>query len=146
LVSIRPAAVTEFELIERFFAPLGAARGDVVLGIGDDAAVVAPPAGATTHSTCATLVPVEGADPAGLAALLLDRALADLATVSAEPAWMTLALTLPSPDEAWLEAFGRSLGEAANPHRIALVGGDTTRGPTTITLFLHGVTRTGAGP
>lgn len=77
--------------------------------------------------------------------------LSDLAAMGAEPAWMTLALTMPSVDETWLEQFSAGLFEAADYYGISLVGGDTTRGPRAINITVHGqvpegkaLTRSGA--
>ena len=135
----------EFELIDRFFAKLGAMRPDVLLGVGDDAALlVAPPA--EVLALCVDTL-VEGVHfPADLDAADVGwRALAvnlsDLAAMGAKPAWATLALTLPRLDEVmedWLEAFALGFGALARQHGVALVGGDTTRGPLTISVTAAG--------
>ena len=67
--------------------------------------------------------------------------LSDLAAMGAEPRWCTLALTLPKPDERWLEGFSRGLFELADAYGVSLVGGDLTRGPLTVTLQLMGARR-----
>jgi thiamine-monophosphate kinase len=79
--------------------------------------------------------------------------LSDLAAMGAEAAWATLALTLPEPDPVWLEAFAGGFFTLAGRHGVQLVGGDTTRGPLTVTVQAHGFTpqgqalrRTGAQP
>ena len=135
----------EFELIDRFFAKLGAARPDVLLGVGDDAALLVPPPNEAVALCVDTLV--EGVHfPADLDAADVGwRALAvnlsDLAAMGAKPAWATLALTLPRLDEAmedWLEAFSSGFGALAKQQGVALVGGDTTRGPLTITVQAAG--------
>lgn len=132
----------EFELIERFFARRGATRADVRLGVGDDAALVTPAAGAECVLALDTLV--EGAHfPAGMDARYVGhRALAvnlsDLAAMGAEPAWALLGLTLPSVDEHWLAGFSAGLDALARRFQVALVGGDTTRGPLTVTIALAG--------
>lgn len=138
----------EFELIERYFRTGFPSREDVVVGIGDDAAVLAPPpAGRQLVVAVDTLV--EGVhfppdfDAADLGYRALAVNLSDLAAMGAEPAWMTLALTLPKADEAWLVTFARGLREAAAPWRVALVGGDTTRGPLTVTIQLLGTVPAG---
>ena len=137
----------EFELIERFFTRRGAARADVVLGVGDDAALVTPAAGAERVLALDTLV--EGAHfPAGMDARFVGhRALAvnlsDLAAMGAEPAWALLGLTLPSVDEHWLAGFSAGLDALARRFQVALVGGDTTRGPLTVTIALAGNVPTG---
>lgn len=84
-------------------------------------------------------------DPADLAYKALAVNLSDLAAMGAEPAWLTLALTLPEADEAWLEAFSDSLFVQLNYYDMQLIGGDTTRGPLSMTLGIHGFVPTGRG-
>ena len=132
----------EFELIDRFFASLGASRADVVAGVGDDAAVLSVPAGHELVACVDTLV--EGRHfPADLDAhdigwRSLAVNLSDLAAMGAVPAWAMLALTLPELDETWLDGFSRGLGRLATQYNVALVGGDTTRGPLTLSVSALG--------
>lgn len=77
-------------------------------------------------------------DPADLAYKALAVNLSDLAAMGAEPAWLTLALTLPEVDEVWLEAFSDSLFVQLDYYAMQLIGGDTTRGPLSMTLGIHG--------
>lgn len=122
----------EFHLINRYFAGLTPAREDVVLGIGDDAAILSPPPGHTLAMTCDTLIAgvhfPEETDPFSIGYKALAVNLSDLAAMGAQPAWVTLALTLPRYNEPWLEDFARGFRELATHFGIALVGGDTTRG------------------
>lgn len=132
----------EFALIDRIRARVRA-RADVVLGIGDDAALLRLPAGHDLVVTTDTLVsgvhfPVETA-PADIGWKALAVNLSDLAAMAATPAWCTLALTLPDADADWLEAFLDGFLELADLHGVALVGGDTTSGPLSITVTAHGV-------
>ena len=135
-------ALSEFDLIHRYFASLSPVRADVLLGVGDDCALLAPPPGQALAVSIDTLVEgrhfAPGADPEALGHKCLAVNLSDLAAMGAEPAWATLALTLPRADEAWLDAFARGLGALARQWGVALVGGDTTRGPLSITLQVHG--------
>ncbi|MBV8144713.1 MAG: thiamine-phosphate kinase [Gammaproteobacteria bacterium] len=134
--------LSEFALIERYFRACGAERADVTLGVGDDAALLQVAPGCELVAATDTLVagvhfPAGSpADSIGHRALAVN--LSDLAAMGARPAWALLALTLPEADEAWLGAFARGLGELALTHGVALVGGDTTRGPLTITVQLLG--------
>ncbi|MCL1036228.1 thiamine-phosphate kinase [Shewanella submarina] len=132
----------EFQLIENFFSGRGPLRRDVLLGIGDDCAVVQPAVNKSLAISVDTLVENVHFLPAMPAADLGYKALAvnlsDLASMGAEPAWMTLALTLPEPDELWLRRFSEGLLDAAEYYGIALVGGDTTRGPKSITITVNG--------
>jgi len=140
--------LSEFALIERYFRSVGAQRADVTLGVGDDAAVLRVPPGSELVAATDTLVagvhfPQDSAaDSIGHRALAVN--LSDLAAMGARPAWALLALTMPEADEAWLGEFARGLGELAHSHEVALVGGDTTRGPLCITVQLLGYLPTGA--
>ena len=135
-------AVSEFDLIRQYFAHATASRDDVVLGIGDDCALLRPVPGQTLAVSIDTLVEgrhfAAGADPQALGHKALAVNLSDLAATGASPAWATLALTLPAADTVWLEAFMQGFAALAGEHRVQLVGGDTTRGPLSITVQVHG--------
>ncbi len=134
--------VKEFQLIECFFNGRSQVRKDVQLGIGDDCALVVPAKDKAIAISCDTLVenvhfyPDMPAKALGYKSLAVN--LSDLASMGAEPAWMTLALTLPEVDETWLTDFSAGLFEAADYYGVALIGGDTTRGPKSISITVHG--------
>ncbi len=138
----------EFELIDRYFRALGARRPDVVLGVGDDAAVLSVPAGKRLVAAMDTLVEAihfpTGCAPRSIGHRVLAVNLSDLAAMGAKPAWAMLALTMPAADEQWLAEFAAGLDELARRHDVALVGGDTTAGPLTVTLTLLGVAESGS--
>lgn len=140
-------AVAEFELIDRLRARAGT-RADVVLGIGDDAALLAVPAGEQLVVTADTLnagvhFPAEtAAFDIGWKALAVN--LSDLAAMGASPRWLTLSLTLPGADPAWLDALADGLFALADAHGVALVGGDTTRGPLALGITAMGSVPAGA--
>ncbi|NNL62939.1 MAG: thiamine-phosphate kinase [Woeseiaceae bacterium] len=121
----------EFGIIRRFFTREPGAAG-VVVGIGDDGAVVEPTPGLQQVQVIDTLV--EGvhfpsnmpAADVGYRAVAVN--LSDIASMGARPRWMTLALTLRDKDESWIEAFANGLFDAAGEYDVALIGGDTTRG------------------
>jgi thiamine-monophosphate kinase len=106
------------------------------VGIGDDGAVFKATAGNELVTVVDTLVgkvhfPVDiGAADLGYRAVAVN--LSDIAAMGAKPRWMTLALTLPSAEPGWLEAFSNGLFEAAAEHDVLLIGGDTTRGDTVV--------------
>ena len=135
--------MSEFELIARHFARLGAERGDVRVGVGDDGAVVMPPAARELVMVVDTLVESVHFPRGSPAASIGHRAfavnLSDIAAMGAEPAWALLALTLPESDEAWLTQFARAAGDLCRRHGVSLIGGDTTRGPLSITVTLVGI-------
>lgn len=136
----------EFDLIDRIRARVGM-REDVLLGIGDDAAILRVPAGRQLVVTMDALnsgvhFPAETA-PADIGWKALAVNLSDLAAMGATPAWCTLSLSLPEPDAVWLEGFLDGFLALAAAHGIALVGGDTTRGPLSISVAAHGLVEDG---
>jgi len=132
----------EFDLIELIRQRTAQPRDDVRLGIGDDAAVLAVPAGQELAVAIDTLV--DGVHfPRGTAAAdigwkALAVNLSDLAAMGASPAWALLSLTLPQADRAFVEGFVEGFVQLAKPQRLALVGGDTTRGPLAVSVAVHG--------
>ncbi|MBE0485981.1 thiamine-phosphate kinase [Marinobacter sp.] len=138
----------EFELIRQYFQPLAAkARtGQLVLGPGDDCAIQRVPPGRDLVFSVDTLVegvhfPLDySSSHLGWRALAV--ATSDLAAMGAEPVCFTLALTLPAADPLWLSGFAEGLARASEAFDIALAGGDTTRGPLTISLQVHGTVAT----
>ncbi|QNN45655.1 thiamine-phosphate kinase [Thermomonas brevis] len=136
----------EFDLIARIRQRV-ASRDDVVLGIGDDCALLAPPPGMQLATTMDTLnagvhFPPETA-PADVGWKALAVNLSDLAAMGAQPAWCTLSLTLPQADAAFVDGFCDGFFALAQRHGIALVGGDTTRGPLSIGIAAHGIVEPG---
>ena len=135
-------AASEFDLIARYFSDIGPPRRDVVLGVGDDCALLMPPPGKLLAVSMDTLVSgvhfLPNADPFALGHKALAVNLSDLAAMGAQPAWATLALTLPKVDPAWLEGFSRGFKALANRWEVQLIGGDTTQGPLSITVQMHG--------
>ncbi|HWW21606.1 MAG TPA: thiamine-phosphate kinase [Steroidobacteraceae bacterium] len=133
----------ETHLIDRYFRDLGARRGDVALGVGDDAALLRVPTGAELVLTTDALI--EGAHflPGAAAHSLGHRAMAinlsDIAAMGATPAWALLSLNLPAADEAWLREFADGFGALAARHNVALVGGNLGRGPLSVTVQLAGL-------
>jgi thiamine-monophosphate kinase len=136
-------AATEFDLIRDYFLKATRPRPDVQLGIGDDCALLSIPSGQVLAVSIDTLVAgrhfAQDADPESLGHKALAVNLSDLAAMGAEPAWATLALTLPMSDEAWLERFMAGFAALAAKFDLQLVGGDTTRGPLSITVQVHGL-------
>jgi thiamine-monophosphate kinase len=146
----------EFEIIARYFAAHDR-RADVLLGIGDDAAVL--DVRGDRKLVVATDTVVEGVHfpphtaPADIGYRALAVNLSDLAAMGAEPSWMTLSLSLPNATESWIAELASGLFELADRHQVVLVGGDTVRGPLVITVQLAGwvepdrwLTRSGAKP
>lgn len=131
----------EFDLIARIRARAGKRR-DVRLGIGDDAALLAPRPDERLVACCDTMnvgvhFPPDTA-PADIGWKALAVNLSDLAAMGASPAWALLSLSLPEPDATWLDAFLDGFCELAALHDVALVGGDTTRGPLSICVTALG--------
>ncbi len=132
----------EFELIERYFTNAGSERADVLLGVGDDAAILAPPYDCELVVSTDTLVAgihfFADVDPFSLGHKTLAVNLSDMAAMGARPAWVTLALTIPQVDEQWLDGFSRGFSRLAQQYGVQLVGGDTTCGPLSITVQAMG--------
>jgi len=140
----------EFDLISRYFTrgdERGAGSAGVVLGIGDDAAVLQVPPGEQLVAAVDTIVAGRHflketpAHSIGHRALAVN--LSDLAAMGATPAWATLALTLPQADPQWLEGFASGLFTLAEQHGVALVGGDTTSGPLSVSIQVLGTVAAG---
>lgn len=139
----------EFSLIEKYFKPLGevslgnqSASPNVVMGIGDDCALLNSKPGHELAVSLDTLVAgvhfLENVNPVDLGYKALAVNLSDLAAMGAEPAWFTLGLSLPEKDERWLQDFVHGLSLLARQYQMPLVGGDTTKGPLTISVQVAG--------
>lgn len=138
----------EFEIIRRYFNRDTQLSG-VVVGIGDDGAVLAADCSKQQVQVIDTLI--EGVhfpsatNPADIAYRAVAVNLSDIAAMGAVPRWMTLALTLENASEQWLQEFASGLFAAADEHNVALVGGDTTRGSAvTVTVSITGEVNEGA--
>lgn len=137
----------EFDLIARIRERCTHRRGDVALGIGDDAALLDVPAGRQLVACTDTLVAdvhfPSGTTPGDIGWKALAVNLSDLAAMGAVPAWALLALTLPRADAAFVEDFAGGFAELARVHDVALIGGDTTQGPLSVTVTALGVVPAG---
>lgn len=141
---------SEFDIIRRYFnSPADLSKG-VVVGGGDDAAILRPPAGHDLVTAVDTLVSGvhfpenTPAEAIGHRALAVN--LSDLAAMGAKPAWALMALSLPAVDENWLTGFMAGFRRLADQADIVLVGGDTTRSPVlTVSVTVQGIVPTGTG-
>ena len=133
--------MNEFALIELIRATLDAPIG-AEGGIGDDATILEVPGGEQLVTSTDTLVEGvhfdKGAAPQDIGYKALAVNLSDLAAMGATPRWFLLALTHPELDSTWVQAFASGLAEAARTGPIKLSGGDTTRGPLSITITVMG--------
>lgn len=145
----------EFDLITRYFTNIGVKRSDATISVGDDGAVLQVRDGYDLVVTTDTMVEnthfFPDVDPRALGHKLVTVNISDLAAMGAEPTWLSLALTLPKMDELWLSQFAAGLHETAEYYNCQLVGGDTTRGPLSLTMIAKGlvprgkaITRAGA--
>lgn len=139
-------SLSEFSIIERYFTR-PSRRGDVVLGVGDDAALMQVPHGMQLAVSVDTLIaghhfPVD-TDPEAIGYKSLAVNLSDMAAMGAKPAWVTLSLALPEPDEQFLERFAKGFFTLAQEYDVELVGGDTVRGPMAFTVQVTGFVPTG---
>ena len=147
----------EFELIKRYFTEQIVKRKDVLIGIGDDCAILTPPENYNIAVTTDTLVAgvhfPHDTSPRAIGHKAIAVNLSDLAAMGAEPTWVSLAITLPSVDENWVNEFCAGIFELCEFYNVQLIGGDTTQGPLSITITAQGIvpvdaqlTRTGAKP
>jgi len=132
----------ESNLIMHYFNRYRKNHQGVKLGIGDDCALLMVPENQWLAISTDTLVSgthfLSNIDAADLAYKALAVNLSDLAAMGAEPAWLSLALTLPEINEAWLKTFSDSLFKQLDYYHIQLIGGDTTYGKLSLTLTIHG--------
>ncbi len=135
-------AGSEFEIIRRYFARFGARRDWLAVGIGDDAAVISPPTGLQQLIAIDTLnagihFPLTtSATDIGYKALAVN--ISDIASMGGEPQWFTLAISLPSEDDAWLADFCAGMSQLVEQYQLTLIGGDTTHGPLSVTIQITG--------
>jgi thiamine-monophosphate kinase len=136
--------LSEFELIARYFTR---PTRHTVLGVGDDAALLAPTPGCELAASTDMLVEgvhfFAGADAESLGHKALAVNLSDMAAMGATPKWAMLSLALPQVEEDWLAEFSRGFFALAEHHQVDLVGGDTTRGPRNICVQIMGEVRAG---
>ncbi len=134
--------MSEFDLINQFFKTSPVQRDDVLLGIGDDCAILSPPPGKSLAVSTDTLISgvhfpeSSRAEDIGYKSLAVN--LSDLAAMGAEPAWVSLAMSLPEANEKWLCDFMRGFNELAKKYNVALIGGDTTQGALSISVTITG--------
>jgi thiamine-monophosphate kinase len=133
--------LNEFDIIKKYFTR-PSEKKSVSRSVGDDCAIVSLAENKQLVMSMDTLVsarhfPVT-ATPYQIATRALCTSLSDLAAMGANPLWFTLGLTLPSVDETWLASFSEGLFSIADAFDIDLIGGDTTRGPLTVTVQVHG--------
>ncbi len=138
--------MTEFKLINKYIDRIKT-DSSVVLGIGDDAAVMDVPEGFQIVQTVDTMVLNVHFDATfsadALAHKLLHVNLSDIAAMGAVPKWATVALTMPTPDEKWLSDFAAGLQSRCTLLGVNLVGGDTTTGPLAVSMNLTGLVKQG---
>ena len=133
----------EFELIKNFFIQQAVTRKDVVLGIGDDCALVRAPEQQNIAVTTDTLVAgvhfPHSTAPRAIGHKAIAVNLSDLAAMGAKPSWISLAITLPEIEENWISEFCAGVFELCEYYNVELIGGDTTQGPLSITVTAQGL-------
>lgn len=137
----------EFSLVERYFSSCGVIRPEVVLGIGDDAAIVSVPSSYQQVISTDTLVEGRHFSNSDSARSIGHKSLAvnlsDLAAMAAQPLATTLSLTLPTIDTDWVSQFSDGFCGLATQHQVQLIGGDVTQGPLSITVQIIGQIKQG---
>ena len=133
---------SEFDIISKYFTKIGQASDGLVMGIGDDAAIISPSSEQQLLISIDTLnlgvhfSERSTATDIGYKSLAVN--LSDIAAMGGEPKWFTLSLSLPSVDHEWLKNFCLGLSQLADQYQLKLVGGDTTKGPLSITIQIAG--------
>lgn len=126
---MKPAS--EFQLIAHFVKAFEAARGEVALGPGDDAALLRPRAGEELAVTVDAVVEdvhfTRAFPPAAVGHKALAVNLSDLAAMGARPVAFFCAVALPPADRALLPALARGMAALARESRCLLAGGNVTR-------------------
>ncbi|QRN04372.1 thiamine-phosphate kinase [Legionella sp. MW5194] len=139
--------MNEFSLIDVYFKQPAIQRPEVIIGIGDDAACMEIPHHCQLLVSTDTLVAevhfLSEWDAYDIACKAVMVNVSDMAAMGAEPCWMSLALTLPSLDEQWLTRFSQGFHDSLKQYNIMLIGGDTTHGPLSMTLTIHGLVEKG---
>lgn len=134
---------SEFSIIKEYFTLASDVGIPPIVGIGDDCAVLDIPDSKQLAVSTDTLVEgvhfLANSDPTLLGHKVLAVNLSDLAAMGATPAWVSLAITLPSIDKPWLSSFSKGFFALAEKHSLRLIGGDTTRGPLSITITIMGL-------
>lgn len=134
--------MNEFQIIKKYFQQASALRDDVIVGSGDDCAVLLPPPGQDLLMSIDTLLAgrhfLPSIDPADLGYKSVAVSLSDIAAMAGQPAWLLVSLSLEKADESWLARFAEGILAAAKMAGVTLVGGDMTRGPLSVTTQLTG--------
>ena len=135
----------EFQLINDYFKKISPPGADVVAGIGDDAAVIQPPPHECLLVSTDTLVEGThffcGASPHSIGHKSVAVNLSDITAMGGVPRWLTASLTLPTVDESWVQDFCKGFSDLAQAHQVALVGGDLSAGPLSVTVHVMGTAR-----
>ncbi|MBA2657926.1 MAG: thiamine-phosphate kinase [Tatlockia sp.] len=135
--------MNEFSLIDKYFKSSANVRDEVIFGLGDDAACLEVPPGKQLLISTDTLVAevhfLSSWNPYDIACKAVRVNVSDIAAMAAKPCWLTLALTLPELDQAWLARFSQGLHDSLKLYDLALIGGDTTHGPLSMTLGIFGL-------
>lgn len=138
--------MTEDQLIKEFFVP-ASVHADVVLGIGDDGAILDVPSGHQLVTSVDTLLEdvhfPSNFSPKDLASRAVAVCVSDLAAMGAQPKWLTLAISLPAIDKLWLQEFSQSLHKHCSKYGMQLVGGDTVKGNLALSINVMGVVKSG---
>lgn len=134
--------MTEFEIIQKFFVSHSSPRSDVILGVGDDAAIVRPPVDhdlvITTDSLIENIHFYKSDAAFDLGYKVLAISLSDIAAMGAEPAWAMLSLSIPKVEDKWLTDFCQGFFQLLNQYSMSLIGGNTAKGQRQFTTQVTG--------
>ena len=130
---------SEFEIIERYFKKK---MKQTALGVGDDAAMIHVRNNYQLAISSDMLIEnihfLKNTNPSHLGWKSLAVNLSDIAAMGAIPKWATLSISLPKINHTWLKKFSKGFFKCADKFGIDLIGGDTTKGPLSISITIMG--------
>jgi len=139
--------VSEFEIIRRYLTPEYIRSDQPFCGVGDDAALITVPddmqLAVSTDMLLEGVHFQKGILPEDLGYKALAVNLSDMAAMAAKPQWVSLALSIPKPDEEWIKRFMEGFYSLAHDYEVMLIGGDLTRGPLTVCVHIEGIVKPG---
>lgn len=133
----------EFEVIDGIKRQMGTPGRDVLVGIGDDCAVLAPESGPLLVTTDALVEGVhfpEGPENWTLLGFRSAAAtLSDIAAMAGVPKWLVVTIASPTLDSTKVTQLYQGMTQACAPFRCVIVGGDTCRSPGPVMISVTGL-------
>ena len=129
----------EFSLIDKYF---NLHKTKAYKGIGDDAALIKKD---TNHLWAISTDMLnekthffQNTDPFNLGWKALAVNISDIYAMGGVPKFALLAIALPKVKENWMKEFSNGLFSCAKKYKVELIGGDTSKGPLSISICILG--------